>query len=68
MNAAVKDDVLAAASGLIDRNEFGSGAAVQAFEDAFALYCGSAHCVGLASGLDALRLGLLARGCGPGTR
>ena len=66
VNAAVKDDVLAAVSGLIDRNEFGSGAAVQAFEDEFAEYCESAHAVGLASGLDALRLALLALGIGRG--
>src|SRR4051794_15666751 len=66
VNAAVKDDVLAAASGLIDRNEFGSGAAVQAFEDEFAAYCESAHAVGLSSGLDALRLALLALGIGRG--
>ena len=66
VNAAVKDDVLAAVSGLIDKNEFGSGAAVQAFEDEFAEYCESAHAVGVASGLDALRLGLLALGIEPG--
>jgi dTDP-4-amino-4,6-dideoxygalactose transaminase len=66
VNAAVKDDVLAAVSGLIDRNEFGSGAAVHAFEDEFAAYCESAHAVGLASGLDALRLALLALGIGRG--
>src|SRR4029079_16644517 len=66
VNAAVKDDVLAAASGLIDRNEVGSGAAAQAFEDEFAGYCETAHAVGLASGLDALRLALLALGIGRG--
>ena len=66
VNSAVKDEVLAVASGLIDRNEFGSGAAVQAFEDQFAAYCESAHAVGLASGLDALRLALLALGIGRG--
>ena len=66
VNSAVKDEVLAAASALIDRNEFGSGAAVQAFEDEFAAYCESAHAVGLASGLDALRLALLALGIGRG--
>jgi dTDP-4-amino-4,6-dideoxygalactose transaminase len=39
---------------------------VVAFEQEFARYCGSGHCVGLASGLDALRLGLLAAGVQPG--
>jgi dTDP-4-amino-4,6-dideoxygalactose transaminase len=36
------------------------------FEDAFARYCGSAECVGVASGLDALRLALIAAGIEPG--
>jgi dTDP-4-amino-4,6-dideoxygalactose transaminase len=36
------------------------------FEHAFATYCGSGDCVGLSSGLDALRLGLLAAGIKPG--
>jgi dTDP-3-amino-3,4,6-trideoxy-alpha-D-glucose transaminase len=66
VNAEVKDDVLAAAAELIDRNEFGSGAAVESFEESFANYCESDHAVGLASGLDALRLALLALGIGRG--
>jgi dTDP-4-amino-4,6-dideoxygalactose transaminase len=39
---------------------------VGSFEDAFAAYCGTRHAVGVSSGLDALRLGLLAAGCAPG--
>jgi dTDP-4-amino-4,6-dideoxygalactose transaminase len=35
---------------------------VRELETAFAAYCGTAHTVGLASGLDALRLGLQAAG------
>src|SRR4029077_16882094 len=45
---------------------FTNGPGVAAFESAFAEYCGLDHCVGLASGLDALRLGLLATGIEPG--
>jgi dTDP-3-amino-3,4,6-trideoxy-alpha-D-glucose transaminase len=37
-----------------------------AFEEAFAAFCGVRNCVGVASGLDALRLGLMAAGLQPG--
>ncbi len=42
------------------------GAEVQAFEAAFAAYCGAAHCVGVASGFEALYLALAALDIGPG--
>jgi dTDP-3-amino-3,4,6-trideoxy-alpha-D-glucose transaminase len=38
----------------------------EALEREFAAYCGVRHCVGLASGFDALALGLRALGVGPG--
>ena len=38
------------------------GPAVEDFEQAFANYCGAEHCIGLASGTDALLLALLAVG------
>lgn len=47
---------------LIDTNAFINGPQVAAFERAWAEYCGVGHCVGVASGLDALRLGLIAAG------
>ncbi|MEX0815885.1 MAG: DegT/DnrJ/EryC1/StrS family aminotransferase [Gaiellales bacterium] len=47
---------------LIDSGAFTNGPQVAQFEQAFADYCGTRYCVGLASGLDALRLGLLAAG------
>jgi dTDP-4-amino-4,6-dideoxygalactose transaminase len=65
VNAGLKEDFLAAASELIERNEFGNGPEVEGFEAAFAAYCEAAFAVGLASGLDALRLALLAEGIGP---
>ena len=58
----LKADLLAAFADLIDANAFANGPAVDLFERAFADYCGSSTCVGVASGLDALRLGLLAAG------
>jgi dTDP-4-amino-4,6-dideoxygalactose transaminase len=54
-------------SSLIERGSFVNGAEVAAFEDAFAAYCGAEHCVGFSSGLDALRLALIAAGLGRGS-
>ena len=42
------------------------GPEVDAFEADYATYCGAAHCVGVACGLDALHLALRAMGVGPG--
>ena len=42
------------------------GDELAAFEHAFARRCGVGHCVGVANGLDALHLGLLALGVGEG--
>ena len=42
------------------------GPAVREFEEAFARYCGTAHCVGVANGTDAIELTLRALGIGPG--
>ena len=42
------------------------GAPVQRFEEEFANFVGADHAVGVGSGLDALRLGLLALEIGPG--
>lgn len=65
-NDAVRDEVLESVSALIDSSAFVNGPAVAEFEQAFAAYCGTSDCVGLASGLDALRLALIAAGLGPG--
>lgn len=42
------------------------GQEVASFEAAFAAYCESAHCIGVANGLDALHLALKAWNIGPG--
>ena len=42
------------------------GEEVEAFEEEYASYCESKYCVGLANGLDALHLALLAIGIGKG--
>jgi len=45
---------------------FTFGAELEAFETEFAEYCGTAHCVGVSDGTDALRLALSALEAGPG--
>jgi dTDP-4-amino-4,6-dideoxygalactose transaminase len=42
------------------------GEEVETFEQEYAAYCEAKHCVGVANGLDALHLALLALGVGPG--
>lgn len=42
------------------------GAEVEAFEAEYAAYCEAEHAIGVANGLDALHLALLAMGVGPG--
>lgn len=42
------------------------GKNVQEFETAFAAYCGTKHCIGLANGLDALTIALRSFGFAPG--
>lgn len=42
------------------------GPEVEGFESEFAAYCDAEQCIGLANGLDALHLALLAMGVGPG--
>ena len=62
----LRDEVTAALARVVDSGWYILGAEVDAFESEWAAYCGSTHCVGVASGLDALRLGLSALGVGPG--
>lgn len=45
---------------------FIGGPMVQAFEEEFAAYCGTKHCVGVGSGTDAPRFALMAAGVGAG--
>ena len=66
VHAPLKKALLDELGELLDTGAFTNGPAVARFEEAFAAYCGVDHCVGVASGLDALRLGLLATGLGPG--
>jgi len=42
------------------------GPELERFEEEFAAYCGTRHCVGVGSGMSAIELSLLAAGIGPG--
>ena len=62
----LKDEIDQAIHRVVNSGWYILGEEVDAFEDLYAKYCGAAHCVGVANGLDALHLGLLALGVGPG--
>ena len=51
---------------MVDSGWYVGGPELTAFEADWAAYCGAAHCVGVANGLDALHLALRAVGVGPG--
>ena len=56
----LRRDLVTAFEELIDSGAFTNGPQVAELETAFARYCDVPYCVGLASGLDALRLALVA--------
>jgi dTDP-4-amino-4,6-dideoxygalactose transaminase len=62
----LKADIDAAMLRVADSGWYLLGAELRAFEQEFATYVGARHCVGVANGLDALYLSLLALGVGPG--
>jgi dTDP-4-amino-4,6-dideoxygalactose transaminase len=66
MHDGLKAAILADVADLIDSGSFANGPHVAAFEEEFARWCRTRCCVGVGSGLDALRLGLLAAGVEPG--
>lgn len=59
-------EIDAAIKRVLDSGWYILGEEVDAFEHEYAEYCEAKHCVGLANGLDALHLALLALGVGPG--
>ena len=65
-HAPLREALLEEIGELIDSGAFTNGPQVAKLERAFAAYCGTSDCVGLASGLDALRLALLASDVGAG--
>lgn len=65
-HAAIKSELLAGLSGLLDSGRFVLGAPVEAFESDLAKLCGLPFAVGCNSGTDALWLCMRALGIGPG--
>lgn len=64
--APIRKEVEAGFASVLDRTNFILGDDVARFETAFANYCGAKYAIGVASGLDAIHLGLRALGIGPG--
>ncbi len=64
--ASVRDEALAAFTGIFDSAGYILGPHVTDFETAFAAYCGVKHCVALNTGTSALHLALIGAGVGPG--
>lgn len=53
---------------ILNRSAFVNGPEVKAFEESFAKWVGTKHCVGLSSGLDAEVIGLRCMGVKPGDK
>lgn len=62
----IKAEVLARIGEVIHKANYILGEEVAEFEREFAAYCGTAHCVGVANGTDALHMALRALEIGPG--
>jgi dTDP-4-amino-4,6-dideoxygalactose transaminase len=63
---AIKAEVDAAVTSVLEGGHFILGPEVASFENEFSDYCGTRHTVGVNSGTSALHLALLAAGVGPG--
>lgn len=62
----LKDELDAAYRRVMESGWYVLGNEVEAFEDEFACYCDTKHCIGVANGLDALHLIVRAYGIGVG--
>ncbi len=62
----LRDEIDGAVARVLDSGWYLLGRELESFERAFAEVAGTKHCVGVASGLDALQLGLSAMGVDPG--
>ncbi|MGG4775528.1 DegT/DnrJ/EryC1/StrS family aminotransferase [Paenalcaligenes sp. Me52] len=60
INAQHKKELIAATERVIDSGWYIQGTECKSFEQEFAAYCGTKHCIGVANGLDALNLTLRA--------
>ena len=62
----IEHEVLPMITEAMANGAFIGGEQVSRFEEEFAKFCDSSHCVGVNSGTDALRFALMAIGVGPG--
>lgn len=62
----LKPEIDAAIARVLDSGWYILGPEVETFEAEYAAYCEAEHAIGVANGLDALHLALLAMGVGPG--
>ncbi|KTD35896.1 aminotransferase WecE [Legionella nautarum] len=60
INQAMRDELVAACTKVIDSGWYIGGTALAEFEQAFANYCNTEYCIGVGNGLDALTLTLRA--------
>lgn len=63
---AIKPEVDEAVARVIESQHFINGPEVEGLEAEIAEYCDAEHCIGVSSGSDALLVGLMALGVGPG--
>jgi dTDP-4-amino-4,6-dideoxygalactose transaminase len=63
---SIKDEVDRVIAAVLSETAFVGGSFVKQFETDFARYCGTAHCVGVANGTDALFIAMKALGIGAG--
>ncbi len=59
---SIKDEIKVALDEVLENTAFVLGPAVAKFEEKFAAYCGTKHCVAVNSGTSALHLAMLAAG------
>ena len=62
----LREELCAVFEAALKTGGFIGGPMVEGFEQDFARFCGSRHCVGVGSGTDALRFALIAAGIAPG--
>ena len=62
----IRDEIMRAIEDVFDSMHLFLGPQLRAFEEEFAAYCGTTHCIGVGNGTDALHLALRAAGIGHG--
>jgi len=66
-HAELKEELCASFEKALEKGAFVGGAAVEEFEKDFAKFCHTEHCVGVASGTDALLFAIMAAGLKKGS-